>query len=468
MEEPKEEEFKEYFHLNEYYLKVTLFPKNIKLISFNTERLGNIMYQCQINQDEIMQNKNYNNKNLKQLFQQITNSLDNNKYVIQSQNNGIMLSLYEGENFILNKDLQFILIKADPSKKTDYEKVMENIIKSLRRDLEELKLEKTHSAGGQEYLSYPGKLEKIEEKDTDLAKTSVPINKGYPLKNEEKETAKRVENDPNLKKIITSQKQFESKKSIELNISALSKINYGSYPSVELSSGSSDVIAGYGGNSYNGRIRKSNEDKIKIIPIYKLTKEVKNKNGDIINPKISYFAIYDGHGGNKCSIFLQENLHEFILTSDYFPLNTIQAIKSAYIEAEKKFLSQVYDPETKKLSDKSGSCAVSALFIDEWCFITNLGDSRGLYSFDTGNKLYQITRDHKPNDPIERERVEKAGGKVYKDEFVNIKGEKRRIEEKDLAPGMFLPYRIIPGNIAVSNIIINNNFIIGIKKHRRF
>ena len=229
MEEPKEEEFKEYFHLNEYYLKVTLFPKNIKLISFNTERLGNIMYQCQINQDEIMQNKNYNNKNLKQLFQQITNSLDNNKYVIQSQNNGIMLSLYEGENFILNKDLQFILIKADPSKKTDYEKLMENIIKSLRRDLEELKLEKTHSAGGQEYLSYPGKLEKIEEKDTDLAKTSVPINKGYPLKNAEKETAKRVENDPNLKKIITSQKQFESKKSIELNISALSKINYGIY-----------------------------------------------------------------------------------------------------------------------------------------------------------------------------------------------------------------------------------------------
>ena len=108
------------------------------------------------------------------------------------------------------------------------------------------------------------------------------------------------------------------------------------------------------------------------------------------------------------------------------------------------------------------------LIINDICYTINLGDSRALYSYNSGNKFYQLSRDHKPNDPIERERVEKAGGKVYKDEFVNIKGEKRRIEEKDLAPGMFLPYRIIPGNIAVSNIIINNNFIIGIKKHRRF
>ena len=55
--------------------------------------------------------------------------------------------------------------------------------------------------------------------------------------------------------------------------------------------------------------------------------------------------------------------------------------------------------------DKSGSCALSALIIDEWCYIIYLGDSRGIYSFDSGNQLFQITRDHKPNDIIERTRI---------------------------------------------------------------
>ena len=91
--------------------------------------------------------------------------------------------------------------------------------------------------------------------------------------------------------------------------------------------------------------------------------------------------------------------------------------------------------------------------MDEWCFIINLGDSRALYSFDSGNKLFQVTRDHKPNDPIEKERIEKAGGKVYKDEYVTIKGERIKADEKNLPPGLVLPYRVIPGNLAVSILL---------------
>ena len=113
----------------------------------------------------------------------------------------------------------------------------------------------------------------------------------------------------------------------------------------------------------------------------------------------------------------------------------------------------VTDTESGKLIDKSGSCAVSALIMDEWCFIINLGDSRGLYSFDSGNKLFQITRDQKPNDPIEKERIEKAGGSIYKDDVVTLNGEKVRMTEEKLPPNFTLPYRIIPGNISVSSIL---------------
>ena len=76
-----------------------------------------------------------------------------------------------------------------------------------------------------------------------------------------------------------------------------------------------------------------------------------------------------------------------------------------------------------------------------------------------GNKLYQITRDHKPNDIIEKERIEKAGGKVYKDDEVILQGEKIKIDEKNLPPGFVIPYRVIPGNLSVRKFYYNLLFI---------
>jgi len=30
-------------------------------------------------------------------------------------------------------------------------------------------------------------------------------------------------------------------------------------------------------------------------------------------PEVSFFAIYDGHGGTKCADFLKDNLHNFVI-----------------------------------------------------------------------------------------------------------------------------------------------------------
>jgi protein phosphatase 2C family protein 2/3 len=245
-------------------------------------------------------------------------------------------------------------------------------------------------------------------------------------------------------------KNYKKKKTFGLTISTLAKLDYDSYPNVELNSTFFNIISGYGGNSYNGIKRDYNEDRIKIISEYKLPKPVKQKNGEMVDPKISYFAIYDGHGGEMCCNFLQENLHKYIFNSKFFPLYTIQAISTAYTEAEKDFSEKVIDPETGKLSDRSGSCAVSALIMDEYCFITNLGDSRALYSYNSGKQLYQVTRDHKPNDPIEKERIEKAGGKVVKGGMMKYNGTLVELVEKSLPAGVIIPYRLVPGNIAVS------------------
>jgi protein phosphatase 2C family protein 2/3 len=54
--------------------------------------------------------------------------------------------------------------------------------------------------------------------------------------------------------------------------------------------------------------RNYNEDRVSII--LNVIKPNSRKNEDW--PKCSFFAIYDGHGGNRCADFLKENLHQYV------------------------------------------------------------------------------------------------------------------------------------------------------------
>jgi protein phosphatase 2C family protein 2/3 len=76
------------------------------------------------------------------------------------------------------------------------------------------------------------------------------------------------------------------------------------------------------------------------------------------------------------------------------------------------------------LLDKSGSCAITSLFVgksfrfhnryvDDVCYIANVGDSRALLSADGGNYIVELSTDHKPNDDAEQKRINEAGGKIY-------------------------------------------------------
>ena len=119
----------------------------------------------------------------------------------------------------------------------------------------------------------------------------------------------------------------------DLNLSILCNLNFKNYPMIQLSANPFSKIIGYGANSYNGTVRQYNEDRIKIILDHKTNKSC-SINGKVINPNISYFAIYDGHGGNGCTNFLQENLHNYIFNSEFFPQKPLGAIYQAYEKAE--------------------------------------------------------------------------------------------------------------------------------------
>ena len=259
---------------------------------------------------------------------------------------------------------------------------------------------------------------------------------------------KKVE--PKFQGQIPGQNLNKAKKTASLmTVNSLAELQYKNYPKVEFSTKPFHYICGYAYNSYNGTIKDYNEDKIKVQ--YKVSKNY-NLNGENKQAFISYFGVFDGHGGDKCSKYLRDNLDGILFNQTMFPLNVIESVKETFKTAESNFKSLAV--KNNILDDKSGSCALIALIINNLLYAINLGDSRALYSRDGGKEFYQITRDHKPNDPKEKARIEKAGGQVYYANRVNVNGKEVILKEEQFGPGFKFPYRLLPGGLAVSFIII--------------
>lgn len=154
--------------------------------------------------------------------------------------------------------------------------------------------------------------------------------------------------------------------------------------------------------SITGR-RISNEDEHTIIT------NLTNKNDNINN--INLFGIYDGHGGDKVSKYLSEVIPLYYCSKDRkYPFS-------------KKYHDNVFiDMQNKILKLKEGNISGSTCLLnimykynDELHFNTvNLGDSRLVIVYNSGNHK-QVSNDHKPDDKIEKTRIEKIGGEVYKD-----------------------------------------------------
>ena len=83
-------------------------------------------------------------------------------------------------------------------------------------------------------------------------------------------------------------------------------------------------------------------------------------------------AIFDGHGGNLCSNFLRDNLHNYIIKEENLINDTENALINSFEKAENDFINNI----ALKENDKSGSCALVCLIIDNKLYIANCGDSR--------------------------------------------------------------------------------------------
>ena len=264
----------------------------------------------------------------------------------------------------------------------------------------------------------------------------------------EKENSKKLET--NYSDVFNNNNIIELKDLIGKNSKRPIEINMLSEPIPKLSQGkisskSFGIITSYAANTHQGIVRNYNEDRVSIIINMNKISNYKNTKPW---PKISYFAIFDGHAGNKCAEYLRENLLKLICSNKYFPDSIPEAIKFGFEKADEYFLNN-YAMINGQLKDNSGTCGLILLIVNNDVYIGNVGDSRCIGSFNKGKIQRDITRDHKPNTPYEKERIMANGGQIYQTK-TNIKIEENFILRTKILLG---PYRVFPGRLSVSRTI---------------
>jgi protein phosphatase PTC2/3 len=140
--------------------------------------------------------------------------------------------------------------------------------------------------------------------------------------------------------------------------------------------------------------------------------------------KVSYFGVFDGHGGDSCAKFLKEHLHleltvsltkiagsrhftdfsQSILAKSHNFYATLEIlIREAYSRTD--LLYQMAEPHRSKVC---GSTAVVCLIIGTQLVCINLGDARAVLC--RNKTAIDLSVDYKASRKDEQERIKSQGG----------------------------------------------------------
>lgn len=157
------------------------------------------------------------------------------------------------------------------------------------------------------------------------------------------------------------------------------------------------------------------------------TMNTNNNESDIL---FSYFAIFDGHGGKEASQYCKEKLYWKIIEQDDFwsdnDSQILNAIRNGFLQCHLDMWQELPGwPKTPSgLPSTSGTTATVLFIKKSKAYVGHVGDS-GLVigynrSHDNGPWIgKKLTRDHKPEDPIELKRIQTSGGSVMTKSGVN-------------------------------------------------
>lgn len=159
------------------------------------------------------------------------------------------------------------------------------------------------------------------------------------------------------------------------------------------------------------------------------------------DPEQFFVGVCDGHGlyGHLCSDFISSNLPDY-LNAEY-KINTTKTPISSIIVKSFSSFNQELITEKEIDSKFSGTTCVSVLIFQDKLICANLGDSRAvLGSFEKGAyTTINLSRDHKPTETDECERIENHGGRIspyFEEETKEFIGPKRIwLKDSDI-PGL--------------------------------
>ncbi|CAA6670343.1 unnamed protein product [Spirodela intermedia] len=120
---------------------------------------------------------------------------------------------------------------------------------------------------------------------------------------------------------------------------------------------------------------------------------------------IGLFGVFDGHGGVRAAEYVKQNLFSNLIRHPKFISDTKSAIVDAYNHTDSEFLKS----EVSQNRD-AGSTASTAILVGDRLLVANVGDSRAVVC--RGGNAIAVSRDHKPDQSDERQRIEEAGGFV--------------------------------------------------------
>ncbi|KAK2576256.1 hypothetical protein KPH14_005622 [Odynerus spinipes] len=84
----------------------------------------------------------------------------------------------------------------------------------------------------------------------------------------------------------------------------------------------------------------------------------------------SYFAVFDGHGGEDAAVYCAAHLHQYLAESIYYPTDPERALCDAFHTTDVRFIEK---ERTQRVI--GGTTAVCVLLLDKKLYIAWVGDS---------------------------------------------------------------------------------------------
>ena len=124
-----------------------------------------------------------------------------------------------------------------------------------------------------------------------------------------------------------------------------------------------------------------------------------------------FAAVFDGHGGAAVSRYLRQNLYANVQAALPMSVSAVE-VASAICAAFDKVDNEVQDISHWSYQGSTALAVVIHQNVDGTRTIisANVGDSRAILG--QNKQAIDLTRDHKPNDEVERNRVVQLGGTV--------------------------------------------------------